>query len=371
MEGEYLTQTLDERNSGILEAWFPFWVANTFMNYRTVLEEFQREDMSMLSEPRREFKVPAVVLGSGPSLDKWAPLLRDWRGAIFCAASNGCVPMRWGRQPEYVGVFDAGDIVVNQIKGFNWEGSTLLTHPAVSPLVMQEWKWRKRYYCMMHQGHNWFETVMPIVFGSWNRPIIVGYEKPAAVNAAVLNAGCIANNLVQIAHHMQYDPLFLLGVDFGYLPDRERCTTYRVGEDGGWVAIPSPNKPPDRKLHLSDNGMLTTEEQIEYKTALLAIWKLDFPQLFDCSEGIITELPKADFKEVAKTNGECVRELYLSREEIIRRANAVLLRRQDVRPERDDNRPDQAVRAAAGGVAGLAEDGNGSGRRRFARAGRR
>ena len=49
-----------------------------------------------------------------------------------------------------------------------------------------------------------------------------------------------------------------------------------------------------------------TEEQIEYKSALMAVYKWDRPQLFDCSDGIITELPKIDFEEVVKTKADSV-----------------------------------------------------------------
>lgn len=346
MEGEYLTQTVDERNNGIMDAWFPWWVNNAFMNYQGILNDFQVENCSISAEPKQDYKTPAVVIGSGPSLDEIAPLLGKWKGGLFCAASNANIPLRWGRRPDYIGVFDGGDVVKTQLTGYDWKGVKLVTHPSASPVVINWWKeqgWKRRYYCMMHKEHNWFEKVMPLVFGDFPRAQMFGYKQNPSIMIAILNAGCVVNNLVQIARWFQYDPIFLCGVDFSYQEKKQRCTTWKLDDEKKWKAVEPPTELPKRSIHMSDNGKLTTEEQIEYKHALLAIWKIDRPQLFDCSDGIITEIPKADFKEVVETNGQCVKDRYIPSEEINRRVNRVFARQAQILSQRNEDRKNEEV----------------------------
>ena len=346
MEGEYLTQTVDERNEGILDAWFPWWVNNAFMNYQGILQDFQKENCSINAEVKQDYKMPAIVLGSGPSLDKIAPLLGDWKGGLFCAGSNANIPLRWGKKPDYIGVFDGGDVVKTQLDGYDWDDVTLITHPSASPVVINWWReqGRKlRYYVMMHKEHNWFEKVMPLVFGDFPRAQMFGYKNNPSIMIAILNAGCIVNNLVQVARWLQYDPIFLCGVDFSYEEKKQRCTTWKHNGQGKWKSVDPPKELPKRTIHKSENGKLTTEEQIEYKQALLAVWKIDKPQLFDCSDGIITEIPKADFEEVVKTNGQCVKNQYVSNEEIDRRVNGVFARQAEISAKRNEDRKDEEV----------------------------
>jgi len=82
-----------------------------------------------------------------------------------------------------------------------------------------------------------------------------------------------------------------------------------------------------REFVISDNGIPTTAEQAEYKLALLSVYKLDRPQLFDCSDGIITELPKLDIKEVVEKNGKGFEGKYRTDKEIVECTNAYFNRK--------------------------------------------
>lgn len=382
--GEQLTQSQDERNDNILRAWIPQWVINTFVNFGQILHEFQEEDMSLLTL-KGEDRGPAVIVGSGPSLDKTAPLLKDWKGAVFCAGSNAKVAARWEHQPEYVCVFDGGPMVKKQLDNYSWDGSTLITHPAVSPIVMQAWKWKKRYYLMMHPQHGWFEETNPIAFGNFALyPEVLGLKAPF-VRVTILNAGCTVANAVQIAHWIGYDPLFLVGVDFGY-PELDgfekdesvhhgkelhgtehmvnRCTDWDLIK-GNWKERKPWVGKINRPVHRADNGIYTTEEQIDYKLALMAVWKIDLPTLFDCSNGIITEIPKLNFEEVVDTDGRGYEGL--PQEEVKRVANNFLSRVQAVRHERVGDRPSEETREPA--LQGVGRDSRGSGQGRNEGAG--
>jgi len=341
--GEKLTQNQDDRNVGVLQAWLPWWVINTMMNYGIVLDDFQKQDCSIatLQKPNAG---PAVIVGSGPSLDKTAPLLGEWTGAVFCAGSNAKIAARYGHKPEYVVVFDGGVSVVKQLRDFDWSGTTLITHPAAHPQVVKEWSGERRYYLMMHPGHPWFEETNPIAFGNFDMTARYGLKSPY-VKVAILNAGCTAVNAIQIAHFLGHDPLFLIGVDFGYPNWVDRATAWDL-VDGEWKSTAPYVGPRDRPMHMSDNGIPTTEEQIDYKLALMAVWKIDKPTLFDCSDGIITEVPKVNFKEVVENGGRGFKGL--SHDEVVRVTDEFLSRVQPAKPadpERDEHRAGEAVRA--------------------------
>lgn len=332
LPGEFITQTQDERNTGILKGWLPFWVRNAFENYSHIMNEAKSQHMC-ISSIMKVKDTPAVIVGSGPSLDETAPLLKDWKHAIFACGSNALIPTRWGHQPEYICVFDCGDTLYPKLMGYNWEGSTLLCHPSVSPLILQAWKWEKKYYLMRHSGVQWFDEIQPLAFGNFIR---FTWQTPPCIMMGVFNAGCTVNNAIQLANFLGYGPLFLVGVDFGYPGKKERCTRWVI-ENGAWKDI-GPENYNDRQLHKADNEILTTEEKIEYKSAMMAVYKWDKPQLFDCSQGIITELPKLDFKEVIEKNGRGFEQHYRTNDEIERICNEYDNSRKKLQAKRNADR---------------------------------
>jgi len=382
LEGEYLEQTQDTRNDGVLKAWLPYWVTNAFQNYRTIMDEAAQRNVCVSMLQGKGKGKPAVIIGSGPSLDLTAPLLGDWKGAVFSCGSNALIPTRWGHQPEYICVFDAGDSLYPKMLGMNWKGSTLLTHPSASPLIVKNWKWDKYYYLMMHYGIQWFEEVQPLAFGDFAR---FENEAPPRIKIMVGNAGCTVNNAIQLASFMGFNPLFLLGVDCGYPEGKERATRWEF-IDGEWKDL-GPDVYTDRKLHISDNGILTTEEQIEYKGAMLDVWRIDSRarvnnkiyqikikcglkeeeiksglsnaeadeelskidlrescvQLIDCSKGIITELPKIEFKEVIELyesgRESEIRDRYYNIEQIESITDEYADKRKDIQTEGNVDRP--------------------------------
>jgi hypothetical protein len=333
LHGEYINQTQDERNKGILAAWLPIWVRNAFENYDHIMNEAKSQHMCISSLGKVKDR-PAVIVGSGPSLDKTAPLLKDWKGAVFACGSNALIPTRWGHQPEYICVFDGGDTLYPKLMGYDWKGSMLLCHPSISPLILKSWKWEKRYYLMVHYGIQWFDEIQPLAYGDYMR---FQWQTPPCIMRGIANAGCTSNNAIQLANYLGYGPLFLIGVDLGYPEGKERCTRW-VFQDNQWKDI-GPDSYNDRKLHKADNGVLTTEEQIEYKSAMMAVYKWDKPQLFDCSEGIITELPKLNFQEVVEKNGQGFAEFYRTDKEIERICDDYENSRQRLQSERIVDRP--------------------------------
>lgn len=420
--GEALTQTHEERNQGILRGWYSRWVWNAATNFAHIRREFlvRGQNNSLFVDKDKHRGEPAIIVGSGPSLEKAAPHLRKWRGAIFCSASNALMVRRWaGRNPDYLCIFDANRSWDAYLKGNDWRGTTLITHPSIEPKTMRRWPSHRRYYLMMHIpridraalkqhtdgnkmdlddfanfikrqhfGTELFENINPTLF-----PMI---------QTVILNAGCTANNAIQCADFMGYDPLFLCGIDFGFPNGRVRTTGWRrkslwqIVRDAAVGPSPQPNDVPKdmltrrfstwraehswnrpnstdryrRRQHRSENGILTTEEQIEYKIAMFSIMKIDKPNLIDCSDGIITELPKIDIAEVIGHGGYGFDDRLIGaglerskRDEAVGSvADAFLVRQrkneQRLLDERNGNRPGEEVRPeGTDGVREPAEDG--------------
>jgi len=352
-KGEKSKQSQDTRNSGVLRSWFNRWVWASYANYDKIEREMVKEkkNYSLLKHQNKHKGEPALIVGAGISLEKLIPLLKDWKGVIFTSESMASTLKYYGHQPEYICLFD-GNLSVWDIffHGQNYKGSTLVTHPSVDPKVIELWRGPKIYYLMMHfaklfdieawkdkplpemekiakeqlLGHDFFENILPAVY--------------SMIGASILNAGCVVNNAVEVANFMGFGPLFLCGVDFGYKGWIDRYPKV-TKVDGSWVKDKAKIVEHEedgktigdidisREIIMSDNGIPTTDEQAEYKLALLSVYKLDRPQLFDCSDGIITELPKLDIKEVVEKNGKGFEGKYRTAEEIVKFSNAYFNRK--------------------------------------------
>ena len=402
--GEELQQTTDERNKHILAGWYNIWLRNAVANWHAIneyalymirshthgsilrlrkrkvtTEKLPDGSQKITEDWLPEPKGPAIVIGSGPTLDDCLPLLRDSRIPIFASASNAKNVLRdTGRQPEYICVFDAGDVNADLLQGIDWTDSMLITHPSASPRLISGWRWERAYYYMMHStfvdleclddpklthadkleqirmqlfGIEFFETIIPTLY--------------APVGIAIQNAGCTSNNAIQIAHWAGYDPIYMVGVDMSFPDGKYRCK-YVDRRNGQWIEWPAPDIPQDRPLHVTDSGLQTWENQVEYKYGLAAIWKIDKPNLLQARlpehpVGLIRddEIPIVDLREVVKNGGRGFEREFLDPAEIDRRSLAVIDRIEAVPDARDGDQPVRAVRDRGPGSNGSGEGADG------------
>ena len=351
--GERMSQTQDVRNNGVLKSWLKQWTWAAFNNHNKIFDEIIGEEKPwQLEKFQGSHKgEPAIIIGAGTSVDKLWPIISDWKGAIFAPESLAQTCAYYGHKPEYVMVFDAHEKTWESwLKDFDWSGSTLITHPCTSVEMIDKWTEEKIYYLMMHFSrlHEELKGDTLIEKEAHAKNQLVGFDffenvQPVAYNflhAAILNAGCVANNSIQVAHFMGYGPIFLAGVDFGFKDWKIRTDKWMM-ENGKWATTVGGVAEHEedgkmvgidigREIIMSLNDIPSTEEQIEYKTAMMSVYKLDRPQLIDCSDGIITELPKEDITEVVKKNGKGFERSYRVDEEIIGIADSYLHRRDDI-----------------------------------------
>jgi len=277
--------------------WYPVWIQNAMEVYPLIKKQFKTADRCVSCLPR-PMNRPAIILGSGPSLDRAAPLLKNWKNPIFSSTSTAFVTPRWGRKPEFMCAFDSLWSLYNQHlrldKNYNWKGTTLFTHPNAEPMLMKLWKWDTYYYRRIFPGHEFFEHTFPLMF-PW---IKIGF----------VFSGCVVNNAISIATFLGYSPLILVGVDFGWQDDTKTKATNWEPDGENWIKLPEMPIDKRRKLIVYPNGTHTHDNYFGFKNHLLGIYSSGITEgtgvdIVDCSDGLIEEFAKADIEHVIKTQG--------------------------------------------------------------------
>ena len=241
---------------------------------------------------------PAVVVGSGPSLDKAVERIGAFPGAVFCGPSQVRTLDRWGRLPDYVVAIDSNKATAEQLQGPVYSHTILLTHQCIDPSVLDLWRWDRRFFRIrITDGDDLQAAAYP-----WLR---VGFTVQ----------GCTVNAAVQLAAWLGYSPIYLVGVDFGFPDGKLRATDWhprgvhaydRIEPRAAYDAKPSIYTDEADKNRrngvMRHNGVLTSHEMMIYRLLLLAVWKSKRLRLWSCSSGILTELPWVDFDEVTEAD---------------------------------------------------------------------
>ena len=281
-------------NMGVQSYWEPALWANAFRNYETIRREYKSGARWFDGLPNVEKSAPALILGSGLSLDSVLRMIPYWQGAIFAGPSNAHQLDKIGAPPQYLCCIDSSESQFTKIKDVEWYVTTLLTTPMVEQKLIEWWTWEKRYFLPVDLNTSFFTNVIPSVY-PWIRPRVV-------------NSGCVANAMMVIADSLGYDPIFTVGVDFGFKAGqdgvpRERATDFKYRAPGVYeFSFSDPIDPAGRTRtgdpYMVENGVVTTRTNLFYKFIAMANWKMLKCRWYDCSDGIISEVPKIDFREV-------------------------------------------------------------------------
>ena len=256
-----------EMNRVNSEAHSKQYAYNGGANWQTIHDEFQKADMNITALPY--VPGPALLIGSGTSLDECLPYIKDFNGAIFCSPSQLDILEKWEIKPTYVVAVDSADSVVDEQLGYDrdYAGLILLTHPGISPGVLKVWKGRRRYFRLIDDPFD--EARYP-----W-------------INTAFPKLGSVNNEEAILAHFMGYSPILLAGVDYCYGPDgRERAQGWR--RRGPYIF----NEIPPKYLPTEPGKSTTTDEMMFYAACLLGIWKsyrMDLVRVTD--RGAVDQIP--------------------------------------------------------------------------------
>lgn len=96
--------------------------------------------IDMANAPKHKDQ-PILIIGSGPTFDDMAPLLKEWKGDIMVSTSQAATCCYLGKDPTYIMALDPNSFI-DEMKVDTWKGrnSTLILHPGVTPNLVEEWK---------------------------------------------------------------------------------------------------------------------------------------------------------------------------------------------------------------------------------------
>lgn len=315
-------------NFGTLQHWGEEWLRNAALCAPFIDADFLAKgsavqahelDFSRIRDPKI-----AVVCGSGSSLDEMTRFLPSFPGLVICGASNASAVLAAGRVPDAILAIDSGIGTSFHLQGVPFDdfGATLIASTTIHPAVPQ----------MFPKNRKWFTSIVQMHRGA-NHPFnVFCHMLFPYIKSFTFQAGCTANseilflNLLTEMRGISFDAIYLLGVDFAYKEENTRCKAYKY-ENKKFVErdifTSRTSVQTSSILKRSANGLVTDNAMLEYKRSLLTAWVITKLPLYDCSEGIITEVPKVEFTELAKT-GFRQRPLPYSYDEVVQRYNAYL-----------------------------------------------
>lgn len=268
------------------------WVWNAVKNHPVIEREFLDGcdfNLRIAGDARQGDKGPALMVGSGPTLEEISGVIQHFPGAIFCSPSQVRLLDVTGRLPDFLVVVDTSESQADKMKGPAYRDTILITHPCVDPAVNALWQRRPKKYFVMHEEGEFLDTVVPEMY-PW-------------IGSKILNAGNVVNTMIYIASGLGFDPIYLAGVDLCFPLEMERCSTLEYR--GERIYIPHKPKKIDTsdptyyKVKAGDLEYYTTTTNEFYKDAFMTAWKVTEASIYRLSKyGLLQEVPYADPNEV-------------------------------------------------------------------------
>lgn len=284
-------------NDYVRDAWMPLWVRGAGRSYHAVEQVFKRQTNADLGQAPKG-SGPAIVVGSGPSLDDAFPELQNWKGAIFCSTSQLNILARWDIVPDYCVLIDCDPHMFELIEHHD-ERTALITHPQIPREYLERWRGKVYFFRLYDPGDQFSTKYLPMIYaGLHDEP-----GKDRGIGAYVMNAGNVVNTCLPIAVELGYRPLFLMGYDLGYPDNQYRFTNWQKNGTG-WEKLPDPGIPEGRPTMAGNNGVTTDELGCFYKQSFMIYYGATGSPVISCSRGILSEVPYQPAKEVIARQGQ-------------------------------------------------------------------
>jgi len=292
----------------------PVEIKHAYFNHHFIYHDIRDGDGADLSTVNVEGKIPAIVLGSGPSLDEIMPRLKEWKGAIFASTSQVPTCCYHGRAPDYIVALDPHTNLTELECIDDWKkypNSVLITHPAISPTLVQGWQGKRLYYRPMEPSSEFHAMHLPVAYGE-------------VIQTYCLLFSCSPSAQLALARKMGYGPIYLAGLDFGFPEYHRRATQWYFHELEGWIKdrpadvdkddsnFKSDN--PFRRLIYADNGCCSSVMHLYYKRAFLCVANIDMSDIVKLKTfNALTEFPEITIDELMETQGHLPKERFYSR----------------------------------------------------------
>jgi hypothetical protein len=267
-------------------------ILNSYYNHPLILHDFATGRGRTL--PPGQGKGPALIIGSGPTLDEAHDLVRGWQGGLFCSSSQCVAMLALGKREFNIVAVDVKTLSneFQPMDAFEGRDCTLITHSGMDPELIQTWRGKKLYFRIVVHGIPYYTEISPIAY-----PMIT---------TSMYVYGCVVACQIMMASMMGYNPLYLVGCDFGYPEERSRFTNFHRKDDGSWEMDPTP-EPVRYTIHpkvVMRNGCASDHFQAYYKQTLFNVWRLTMADIFRVgSKGCLYELPGISAAELLATQG--------------------------------------------------------------------
>jgi hypothetical protein len=300
---------------------------NSAYNHAEIIKRFGTGNAKDLNDEPKKDGMPVFIIGSGPSLDRIVPFLKDWEGGIVCTTSHALTFMYYGIEPSYIVSLDPF-CQWDEIKGVDWSKTRtkLVTHPGAWPDLISNWPNEMLLYIQnLGRPDTFYATTQKHMFckreGTRNKATF-----NLLIRTEVTQFACSPPCQLFIADRLGYGTAFLAGCDFAFLDGKERFTDYTVKTPERIVATgnsPSAMVPieweehrhpfempkeqsniDNKKIVKTKNGLFTHPIHLYYKKNMMSAWRLHCKTVYTCDKGAITEMPYADIEKVVKCQGK-------------------------------------------------------------------
>jgi len=276
-----------------------------------IMEYYKTGRAIDLSQEEKKKLKPVFITGSGPSLDKAIPHLKNWTGDIVTHYSQALTLMYYGIEPDYIVALDA---ICNfeGLDGVDWSKTKtkLVCHPGVWPSLFEKWPNQFLLYRQNMGDANAFAmNEQKLMYtdrkSSLQEALDGSFCLDPIIKTEVTMFACTPPAQLFVAQVLQYGAVFLAGLDFAYHDNQERFTNFKI-VDGEWVG----NKPilpdPDNPRITTNNGLKTDQMHLYYKKNFISACRLSMQRVFSTDEGSITpnEIPYANIEKVVKSGGK-------------------------------------------------------------------
>jgi DNA-directed RNA polymerase subunit RPC12/RpoP len=298
-------------------------IRNSAENWQGIMKAFAEGRAKDLNEEPKKLLAPVVLTGSGPSLDKAIPKLKEWKGAIICHYSQALTLMYHGIIPDYIVCLDA---ICNWegLKGVDWASTKtkLVLHPGMWPSMVANWPNEMLFYRQNLGKPDTFGTnEQKIMFcerqGTLQDALDSKISFRPMIQTELTMFACTPPAQLFVAQVLQYGPVFLTGVDFCYINDKERFTNWELIDETveignappvatqKWVERVRMLEDPNREYIMTANGLKTDPLHMYYKKNFISACRLSMQRVFSTDKGAITEkeMPFIELDKVIKNNG--------------------------------------------------------------------
>lgn len=325
-------------NEGTLHKQLIHEEVNSAYNHHIIVKAYKdKRARDIAEEPHPPLvngeKIPAIIIGSGPSLDRSIGLLRNWQGGILCTTSHARTLIRYGIQPTHIVALDPF-CVWDEIDGIDWSKTRtkLICHPGVYPSLIENWPNEFILYLEnMGDPNSFYSSTQKRMYtvredqGKGIRDPLFRY----IIRTSFALFACSPPLQLFAAEKLGYGTIFLCGCDFSYPDGKERFTEYTLkpeildkirkeemlpldptlyGEDEDWNSIwekkESPLKDMDpKRIIMTSNGIPSERIHVYYKKNFMSAWRLANKTIYTTDKGALFEVPFADINKVIKKQG--------------------------------------------------------------------